>query len=134
MRKTKDRRGFQRGDYVLYKEQVGPNKGKWVRTMEVLEAQPDKKSYFVKDLSSNSIYLCPKNHFKLKEGYESLTVSEAKTVKLISNIEKLKGILKIPRTQTKEWKTVLFCEEETEDTKKFLTYAQGMIVCIGGVQ
>ena len=40
MRKTKDRKGFQRGDYVLYKEQVGPNAGKWVRTMEVLEARP----------------------------------------------------------------------------------------------
>ena len=40
---------------MLYKEQVGPDAGKWVRTMEILEAH--EKSYFVKNLSSNTMYL-----------------------------------------------------------------------------
>ena len=90
--------------------------------MEVVEAQPHKKSYFVKDLSSNSIYLCPKDHLKLKDGYQSLTVAEAKTVKLILNIGNLMRILKIPRTWTKEWKTVTLCEEVTGDMMKSLPY------------
>ena len=77
MRKTKDRKGFQKGDYVLYQEQVDQDAGKWVRTMEILEAPPHEKSYFVKDLSFNTIYLCPKDHLKLKEGYQSFTVAEA---------------------------------------------------------
>ena len=25
MRKTKDRKGFNKGDYIIYQEQVGPN-------------------------------------------------------------------------------------------------------------
>ena len=87
MRKTKDRNGFQKGDYVLYKEQVGPDAGKWVRTLEILEARPHEKSYFVKDLSSNTIYLHPKDHLKLKEGYQSLTVAKAETVKFISTTD-----------------------------------------------
>ena len=99
MRRTKDRKGFQKGDYLLYKEQVGPDAGKWVRTMEVLEAWSHEKSYFVKDLCSNTIYLCPKEHLKLREGYQSLTVAEAKTVKLILTTDELKGILKIPGTR-----------------------------------
>ena len=123
MKKTKDRKDFQKGDYVLHQEQVGPDAGKWVRTMEVLEARPHKMSYFVKDLSSNSIHLRPKGHLKLNEGYQSLTVAEAKTVKLISNIDKSMGILKIPRTQTEKLKTVSFGEELAEDIKKSLTYA-----------
>ena len=73
MRKTKDRKGFQKGECVLYQEQVGPDARKWVRTMEILEARPHEKFYFVKDLSSNTIYLRPKNNLKLKEGYQSLT-------------------------------------------------------------
>ena len=84
MRKTKDRKGFNKGDYVLYQEQVGPNASKWVRTFEVIEARPHEKSYFVKDLSSNTIYLRPKNHLILKEGYQSLTTVEARLVKVIS--------------------------------------------------
>ena len=123
MRKTKDSKGFQKGDYVLYKEQVGPDAGKWVRTMEVLEARPHEKSYFVKDLSSNTIYLRPKDHLKLKEGYQSLTVAEAKIVKLILTTDELKGILKIPRIRIVKWNIVSLCEEVTGDMKKPLTYA-----------
>ena len=44
-----------------------------------------------------------------------LTVAEAKTVKLISNIEKLVGILKPPRKRMKECKTVSFHENVTGD-------------------
>ena len=66
--------------------------------MEILEVRYHEKSYFVKDLSSNTIYLRPKDHLKLNEGYQSLTVAEAKTVKLTSNIDNLTGITKIPRT------------------------------------
>ena len=55
MRKTKDRKGFNKGDYVLRQEQVGPNAGKWVKTLEIIEARPHEKSYFVKDLSFNYI-------------------------------------------------------------------------------
>ena len=43
MRKTKDRKGFNKGNYILYQEQVGPNAGKWVRTLEVLEARTHEK-------------------------------------------------------------------------------------------
>ena len=39
MRKTKDRKSFNKVDYVLYQEQVGQNAGKWVRTLEVIEAR-----------------------------------------------------------------------------------------------
>ena len=113
MRKTKDRKGFQKGDYVLYQEQVGPDARKLVNPIEVLEARPHKKSYFVKDLSSNTIYLRPKNHLKLKESYQSLTIAEARTLKLISTTEELKGILKIPRTEMNKLKTISFCEEVT---------------------
>ena len=101
---------------------MGPDAGKWVRTLEVLEARPHKKSYFVKDLCSNNIYLRPKDHLKLKEGYQSLTVAEARMVKLISTTDELKGILKIPRTRKEKWNTVSFCEEVTGDMKKSLTY------------
>ena len=82
MRKRKDRRKFQRGEYVLWREPTGANKGKWMRNMEILEAKPHEKSYYMKDLSTNSIYLRNKDQLKLKEGYQSLTVAEATTVSL----------------------------------------------------
>ena len=91
--------------------------------MEILKVGPHEKSYFVKDLSTNSIYLRNKDQLKLKEGYQSLTVAEAKTVKLISNIGNLVGILKLPRTHTKEWKTVSFCKDVTGDMEKPLNHA-----------
>ena len=125
MRKTKDRKGFNKGNYVLYQEQVGPNTSKWVRTLEVIEARPHEKSYFVKDLSSNTIYLRPKNHLKLKEGYQSLTTAEARMVKVISTEEELKGILKLSRTSKNRFKTISFCEEVTRDVKEALIYAKG---------
>ena len=91
--------------------------------MEVLEARPHEKLYFVKDLSSNTIYLRPKNHLKLKEGYQSLTTAEARLVKVISMKEELKGILKLPRTSKNKFKTILFSEEVTGDVNEPLTYA-----------
>ena len=123
LRKSKDRKGFNKDDYVLYQEQVGPNAGKWVWTLEVIEARPHEKSYFVKDLSSNTIYLKPKNHLKLKDGYQSLTTAEARMVKVISTEEELKGILKLPRTSKNKLKTISFWEEVTEDVKEALMYA-----------
>ena len=78
MRKTKDRRKFQKGDYILCREPTGDNKRKWMRTMEILEARPHEKSYFIKDLGTNSIFLCNKDQLKLKAGYQSLTVAEVK--------------------------------------------------------
>ena len=123
MRKTKDRKGFNKGEYVLDQEKVGPNTGKWVKALEVIEARPHEKSYFVKDLSSNTIYLRPKNHLKLKEGYHSLTTAEARMVKVISRGEELKGILKLPRTNKNKFKTISFCEEVIGDVKEALMYA-----------
>ena len=84
MRKTKIRTGFNKGYYVLYIEQVKPNASKWIKTLEVIEARPHKKSYFVKDPSSNTIYLRLRDHLKLKEGYQTLMSSEAKLLKIIS--------------------------------------------------
>ena len=102
---------------------MGPNARKWVRTLEILEVRPHEKSYFVKDLSSNTIYLRPSNHLKFKDGYQSLKTVEAKLVKVISMKEELKGILKIPRASKNKLKTILYCEEVTGDVNKTLTYA-----------
>ena len=60
MRKTKIGKSFNKGYYVLYMKQVKPNAGKWIKTLEVIEARPHEKTYFVKDPNSNTIYLRPK--------------------------------------------------------------------------
>ena len=101
---------------------MGPYTGKWVKTLEVLEARHHEKLYFVKDLSSNTIYLKPKNHLKLTEGYQSLTIAEAGMVKLISTTKEMKGPSR-SRTNMNKLKTILFCEEVTRDVKKPLMYA-----------
>ena len=65
----------------------------------------------------------PKNHLKLKEGYQSLTTAEARMVKVISTEEELKGILKLPRTNKNKFNTISFYEEVTRDVKEAVMYA-----------
>ena len=89
---------------------------------EVIKARPHEKSYFVKDLSTNMVYLRPKNHPKLKKGYQTQTTAEARKVRIISVKYKMKSILKL-LCIGKEKRSVKFCAEYSGDICDALAYA-----------
>ena len=114
----------------MYQEQVGLNKGKWLKTCEVLEVCEHGKSYWIKDFSTNAIYLHPVDHLKIKECHAVLTNAEARRFEVISTMAEMKSIPKISHSSSETKKLVMFSKEVTGDIQDTCPIHKYLYKCV----